>query len=243
MKTLVAVFFNQNKGVEKMFCPKCGTRNDDNVRFCVNCGNPLSNQQQPNQYNQQQQQPGQFQQRPPLQQQGQFQQMPPLQQPGQYQQRPPLQNNQFAPMYQQPKKSKAGIIIAVIAVLVIIGIVFTIWMNGGFTMSNVKQAYISTSLDPTTSEPLNKVKSISSTEPTIYIAALIRNVDDGANIVAVWYHLDSAESVVTDPLYINYDAWVNFSIDRIGSNFPTGSYVVELYVDDYLEKTLEFSVY
>lgn len=110
-------------------------------------------------------------------------------------------------------------------------------------MSNVKQAYISTSLDPTTSEPLNKVKSISSTEPTIYIAALIRNVDDGANIVAVWYHLDSAESVVTDPLYINYDAWVNFSIDRIGSNFPTGSYVVELYVDDYLEKTLEFSVY
>lgn len=146
-------------------------------------------------------------------------------------------------MYQQPKKSKAGIIIAVIAVLVIIGIVFTIWMNGGFTMSNVKQAYISTSLDPTTSEPLNKVKSISSTEPTIYIAALIRNVDDGANIVAVWYHLDSAESVVTDPLYINYDAWVNFSIDRIGSNFPTGSYVVELYVDDYLEKTLEFSIY
>ena len=41
-----------------MFCPKCGTRNDDNVKFCVNCGNPLSNQQQPNQYNQQQQQPG-----------------------------------------------------------------------------------------------------------------------------------------------------------------------------------------
>ena len=110
-------------------------------------------------------------------------------------------------------------------------------------MSNVKQAYISTSLDPTTSEPLNKVKSISSTESTIYIAALIKNVDDGANIVAVWYHLDSAESVVTDPLYINYDAWVNFSIDRIGSNFPTGSYVVELYVDDYLEKTLEFSIY
>ncbi|NLF37483.1 MAG: zinc-ribbon domain-containing protein, partial [Clostridiaceae bacterium] len=24
-----------------MFCPKCGTRNDDNVKFCVNCGNPL----------------------------------------------------------------------------------------------------------------------------------------------------------------------------------------------------------
>ncbi len=224
----------ETKGVVKMFCPKCGARNDDNVRFCVSCGSALSNPQQQSQ----------FQQMPPLQQPNQFQQRPPLQQPGQFQQRPPLQQAPYGqPMYQQPKKSKAGAIIAIIVILVIIGAVAAIWLNGGFSLSNVKQAYISTAIDPTTSEPLDKVKNISSTTPTIYVVALIRNVDEGANVVAVWYHLDSQETVVTDPLFINYDAWVNFSIDRIGSNFPTGDFVVELYVNDILQKTLEFKIY
>ena len=205
-----------------MFCPKCGARNDDNVRFCVNCGSTLSASQQKNQ----------------------FQQMPPLQQPNQFQQRPPLQQAPYGqPMYMQPKKSKAGVIIAIIAVLVILGVVATIWFNGGFSFSNVKQAYIATAVDPTTSEPLDQVKRVPSTTATVYVAALIRNVDEGANVVAVWYHLDSEETVVSEPLYINYDAWVNFSIDRIGSNFPTGDFVVELYVNDSLQKTLEFTIY
>jgi len=146
-------------------------------------------------------------------------------------------------MYMQPKKSKAGVIIAIIAVLVILGVVATIWFNGGFSFSNVKQAYIATAVDPTTSEPLDQVKRVPSTTATVYVAALIRNVDEGANVVAVWYHLDSEETVVSEPLYINYDAWVNFSIDRIGSNFPTGDFVVELYVNDSLQKTLEFTIY
>ena len=170
--------------------------------------------------------------------------MPPLQQPNQFQQRPPLQQAPYGqPMYMQPKKSKAGVIIAIIIIIVIIGVLAAVWLNGGFSLLNVKQAYIATAVDPTTSEPLDHVKRVPSTTPTVYVAALVRNVDEGANIVAVWYHLDSEETVVSDPLYINYDAWVNFSIDRTGSNFPTGDFVVEIYVDEVLQKTLEFSIY
>lgn len=55
-----------------MFCPKCGTQNNDNLKFCANCGEPLNANPQ---------------QQPP--QQPQYQQ--PYQQP-QYQQ----------PVYQQP---------------------------------------------------------------------------------------------------------------------------------------------
>lgn len=31
-------------GVKKMYCPKCGFQNEDNVMYCQNCGNPLRQQ-------------------------------------------------------------------------------------------------------------------------------------------------------------------------------------------------------
>lgn len=34
-----------------MFCPKCGTKNDDNVKFCYNCGSPIADEKDNTQNN------------------------------------------------------------------------------------------------------------------------------------------------------------------------------------------------
>lgn len=49
-----------------MFCPNCGSENQDTANFCVKCGNPVKrdpNGQLPQQY--QQQPPAYYQQQPP----------------------------------------------------------------------------------------------------------------------------------------------------------------------------------
>lgn len=33
-----------------MFCPKCGTQNKDDARFCATCGNPMSTNPEPTTY-------------------------------------------------------------------------------------------------------------------------------------------------------------------------------------------------
>ncbi len=216
-----------------MFCPKCGTNNGDNTRFCFNCGYALSAPQQPNQ------------QLPPLQQPNRYQQqLPPLRQPNQFQQMPPLQQAPYGRPYVQPKKSKVGVVIAVIAIIVVLGLLVAALYNGWFSSApGIKKACVATALDPETYEPLNQVRNVSSTEPTIYVAAYIQNVNQGVNVVSVWYHLDSDESFISDYMYIDYDAWFYFCIDQSEFDFPVGDYVVELYIDDYLEATVEFTIY
>jgi|GEM_PF-538716 hypothetical protein len=229
-----------------MFCPKCGTNNGDNTRFCFNCGYALSAPQQPNQQLPPLQQPNQYQQQlPPLRQPNQYQQqLPPLRQTNQFQQMPPLQQAPYGRPYVQPKKSKAGVVIAVIAIIVVFGLLVAALSNGWFSSAPViKKACVATALDPETYEPLNRVRNIPGTEPTIYVAAYIQNVNQEVSVVSVWYHLDSDESFISDYIYIDYDAWFYFSLDQSEFEFPVGDYVVELYVDDYLEETVEFTIY
>ena len=211
-----------------MFCPKCGTKNDDDVRSCISCGSQFVNPQAGTF----QQQANQFQHRPSLSEQGQFQQMPPLQQSG-----------QFAPIYQKPKKSKAGIVVLVIVLILIIGTVAVIWLNDGFPGLNVRKAYITTAIDPVSSEPMGQEVNVLSSAPTIYVAALIKNVGAGVNVVSVWHYIDGGDTVVSETLFVSYDTWINFYLSQPYTGFPIGSYSVELYVNEQLQKTVYFKVY
>ena len=89
-----------------MICKKCGTQNDDNIKFCQNCGEPVEAEQPV-----QQQQPPQPQQPP----QQQYQH---TQQQYQYQQNP----RYMQPMM-KPKKKGKGCLIALIIFVVIIGVI------------------------------------------------------------------------------------------------------------------------
>ncbi|MFA7674088.1 MAG: zinc ribbon domain-containing protein [Clostridia bacterium] len=199
-----------------MFCPKCGVRNDDNARFCAGCGAAINGGQAPQQF---QQQPQPFQQQP-------FQQQP------------------FQQQYQPPrKKSKAGVVIAVILVLALLGVGAFYIFGGGLSPNHLAQVCFTTAVDAETAAPIGRDTRFPSSTPEIIVAATIRNVDKaGVYVTAVWTHTDSGEQVYSDPLYVNYDAWINFSVVNTGSGFPTGTYTVDLYVGEVLTESASFTV-
>lgn len=193
-----------------MFCPKCGARNDDNVRFCSGCGTVLGGSPAPQQFQQQQ----------------------------------PFQQQPFQPQYQAPiKKSKAGAVIAVILVLALLGVGAFYIFGGGLAANNISRVCFTTEVDSVTAAPVGTATKFASSTPEIIVAAQIRNVDEaGVYVTAVWTHTDSGEQVYSDPLYVNYDAWINFSVVNTGSGFPLGTYKVELYVGETLMESASFTI-
>jgi hypothetical protein len=98
-------------------------------------------------------------------------------------------------------------------------------------------------VDAETAAPIGRATTFPSSTPEIIVAATIRNVDEaGVYVTAVWTHTDSGEQVYSDPLYVNYDAWINFSVVNTGSGFPTGTYTVDLYVGEVLTESASFTV-
>lgn len=204
-----------------MFCKNCGAQTDEGTKFCKNCGAALGTQEQS---------------QPP--QQGNFEPQQTYAQP---------QYGQSPPPAQQPAKKNKGCLIAVIivAALVLIFIVAAI-INGGeisFTTANVSEAYMTSSIDPYTSEPLEISDVFYQYETMeVYAAALIKNVPGDTKISAMWYHIPTGSSIASEnDIYTDQDTWVNFSLS-MPDGFAYGEYKIEIYIDDELEETLYFTV-
>ena len=205
-----------------MFCQNCGTQAEEGTLFCKNCGASLGTpaQQQPPQQNY-------------------YAPQQPYTQP---------QYGQGVPSAQVPvKKKKKGGLIALIIVLALVAVlIVAAILNGGeisFSTANVSEAYMAASVDPYTSEPIDITDVFYQSETTeVYAAALIRNVPDDTKISAIWYYIPTGESVASEnDIYTDEDMWVNFSL-YLPSGFALGDYKVEIYINDKLKETLNFTV-
>lgn len=200
-----------------MFCQKCGAQIDAGTSFCRSCGAPISASQAENALYQQPQQP-------------------------QYQ-----QPSYGQPEYQKPKKKKKGCLISIIVVaaLLVILIIAAV-LNGGelsFSTANVSEAYMASSIDEETSEPLVKTDVFpQSTTTEIFATVLIKNVPDDTKVSAIWYHIPTDSSLPSEnDIMADTDMWINFSLTSSGG-FATGEYKIEILLNDEVEETLYFTV-
>jgi len=205
-----------------MFCQNCGAQAEEGTSFCSNCGAALGTQAQS---------------QPPQQEEFAPQQA--------YTQ--PQYDQQAAPQAEQPVKKKKGCLIAVIIVLALLAVlIVAAVLNGGeisFSTANVSEAYMASSVDPNTSEPLKTTDVFYQNETMeVYAAALIRNVPGDTKVSAIWYHIPTGSSIASEnDIHTDQDMWVNFSL-YMPEGFTLGDYKVEIYIDDKLKDTLYFTV-
>lgn len=238
-----------------MFCTQCGKEITNGSQFCPGCGaqqgsgGSVNTQSQPpqNQMPQYQQtQPPQY--TPP-----QYQQAPPSPQPPQYRQ-PQYQPPQYQPQPPQgafvsapPKKKKRGCLIAVIAVLLIFGVlIVAAALNGGeisFSTANVAEACMASQIDMNTFEPVTKTDVFAQTDSVIYVTAIVKNAPDKTKVSAIWYYISTGDSMRSENDIYTKDANTRIQFSLTNSNgFISGDYKVEILLNDQVKETVNFQV-
>jgi hypothetical protein len=144
------------------------------------------------------------------------------------------------------KKSKRkGCLITVIVVAVILLVLIIIAVtNGGeasFSTANIKDAVMALEVDPATQEASVEQDVFTQDTNIIYVTFYVKNVPSDTKVSSLWTYIPSGESMAVDPLYLDQDAQVQFSIE-MPNGFIPGDYQVELFLDDKLEETLPFTV-
>ncbi|MDW7657172.1 MAG: zinc ribbon domain-containing protein [Bacillota bacterium] len=202
-----------------MYCPNCSQQIPDDTRFCPHCG--------------QQSKPSQAQQAPQ-----QAPQQVPYQQP--YQQAP------YQQQPDKPKKKTGCLIGAIVAGVLVIALIIALIVGGGscsLTTARLTDAAMASMIDPDSLQAVNKTDRFSTDTPIIYATALLKNAPEDTLITAKWYYVtEDIDIASVDLESTETNQYVSFSLSRPDNGFPIGDYEVELYVDEELSVTLEFSV-
>jgi hypothetical protein len=125
--------------------------------------------------------------------------------------------------------------------VIIIVVLFLTSLACGFSAStaNIKDAYMAAD-----DAGVNKT-TVFAQDSTFWAIVTLANAPDDTTLKAVWYAVDAEN---TDPNFMideisttSGDGLIPFSLVNDGP-WPLGTYKVDLYLNDKLEKTLEFSV-
>ncbi|MCE5207275.1 MAG: hypothetical protein LLG42_03080 [Chloroflexi bacterium] len=105
--------------------------------------------------------------------------------------------------------------------------------------ANIKEAYLASDEEGT-----NRTEVFGQDEP-FYCIVQVANAPDDTSVKAVWYAVevtDTEPNLLIDEYSVTTgDGAIPFSLTNNGP-WPTGTYKVEIYLNDELNKTIEFTV-
>jgi len=94
-------------------------------------------------------------------------------------------------------------------------------------------------VDPSTGEET----SVYSPDQTFYCVVVLENAPDDTKVKAVWYQVDDSGSATqfAEKEIVGSGSPITFNASN-SNGWPGGSYRVEIYLNDKVDKTLDFSV-
>ncbi|MBN9391576.1 MAG: hypothetical protein J0I20_26320 [Chloroflexi bacterium] len=152
------------------------------------------------------------------------------------------------------KKGMPGCVVAllvVVAVVVVLGVVgvATGVVTGSFSFSTGPMQITDATMAKgfANNEAVNPTSTFSPTDNPFYCVVKVQNTTAGATLKGVWTAVDAggaqnqqiASKTLTLEAGKNYTAHFDLSLTN---NLPTGSYKFEIYLNDTLTKTLNFTV-
>lgn len=132
------------------------------------------------------------------------------------------------------KNNKVLILLAVAALL------FSVLACGGnFSTANIDNAWTATDQDG------NNATEVFSQDAVFYAMVDLKNAPDDTKLKAIWTAVDAADTeanlLINETETTSSDALIHF---QLGNDYlwPIGQYKVEIYLNDALDKTLNFEV-
>jgi len=110
-----------------------------------------------------------------------------------------------------------------------------------FSTANIADAYLSTNQDGT-----DRVTSYSQ-ESVFYAIVVLANAPDDSSLKASWYVVEAVDTepnlLISEVSTTGSDGQYYFTLtNEAGFIWPIGSYRVDLYLNDKLDRSLEFSI-
>ena len=96
-----------------------------------------------------------------------------------------------------------------------------------------------------TADPASGVETTTFTpDQTFYATVVLANAPDSTKVKAVWYQVDEAGAAakLAEKEIVGSGSPINFNATNNAGPWPAGNYRVEIYLNDKVNKTIDFSV-
>lgn len=113
-----------------------------------------------------------------------------------------------------------------------------------FTTANLSDTTMAKEVDSETQEPLDSTDTFKANTPVIYCATKVSNAPPETMVKSVWRYTEPGSEQEIDSYTLEADgsAWAAFSLSKPDAGWPKGSYEVDLYIDDEIQETKNFTV-
>ena len=121
--------------------------------------------------------------------------------------------------------------------------------NFSISTANITQATLAKDVKPDTWEPVDATTTFSTEQPVIHLVATVANAPSDTKVKTVWTAVDVGDAAPAntkiDEAEVTLDAsgTAHFTLSLPASGaWPVGKYKVEVYLNDKLDRTLEYTV-
>ena len=137
---------------------------------------------------------------------------------------------------------KPRILITVLSILMVIFLFLGCMMEP----VSIESITLSQDVDDSSFAPIDPTEVFDSGTSIIYLSVKINNMTPKDSLTVTWYYMETGEELETmsSTTEESGSGYIGFSIKSIMSDniFPSGNYKVEVYLNDKLYETKDFSV-
>ena len=121
--------------------------------------------------------------------------------------------------------------------------------NFSVSTANISNATLSKDVQGDAFEPVDPTTAFPTDQPVIHLVAKVANAPEGTKVKSVWTAVDVGDAapantkVAETEVVLNSDGSAHFTLSLPSSGaWPVGKYKVDVYLNDKLDRTLEYTV-
>jgi len=126
--------------------------------------------------------------------------------------------------------------------------VFAAGCNFSISTANITNATLSKDVTGSAFDPVDPTTTFPVDQPIIHLVANVANAPEGTKVKSVWTAVDVGDAAPAntklDEAEVTLDAsgTAHFTLASNSGTWPAGKYKVDVYLNDKLDRTLEYTV-
>ena len=133
--------------------------------------------------------------------------------------------------------------------LVVLVAVVAAGCNFSISTANITNATLSKDVQGDKFEPVDPTTTFPTDQPVIHLVANVANAPEGTKVKSVWTAVDVGDvapantQIAETEVVLNSDGSAHFTLSIPDTGvWPVGKYKVDVYLNDKLDRTLEYTI-